>query len=83
MTGSNEPGKNRTPNNRDRKDIVVPHVPELLKKAIEDKHCILFVGSGFSVDAGAPTWKGLFADLLDESRLKNAGLKRIVDRLTY
>ncbi|MBF0406162.1 MAG: HEAT repeat domain-containing protein [Candidatus Riflebacteria bacterium] len=51
--------------------VVVPAVPDLLRKALNEKRCVLFAGAGFSVDAGAPTWKGLFQEILNGNDLKN------------
>gem|GEM_PF-1229239 len=55
-------------------EVEVPNVPEPLREAVAVGRCVLFAGAGFSVDAGAPTWRGLFEPLVDNELLASHGV---------
>lgn len=45
-----------------------PRLPEDLVRAVENRRCILFVGSGLSSAAGYPTWGELVQRLVDAAK---------------
>jgi len=43
-------------------------IPEALLKAVRDRKCMLFIGSGLSSQAGYPSWPALISTLVDKAK---------------
>jgi hypothetical protein len=44
-------------------------IPEKLKNLISQRKCVAFVGAGFSMPCGMPSWLGLMEKILEEAKL--------------
>jgi hypothetical protein len=64
-----------------------PQLPDALIRALQDRKCILFVGSGLSAGAGYPTWGELIERLVEAAKKKPfarvQGLEEIEERKDY
>jgi hypothetical protein len=66
---------------------MTPKLPGLLVRYIQQKRCVVFVGSGLSAGAGLPTWSALLlkgieelVGSLPEGELHQEELRRLVER---
>ncbi|HEX8290555.1 MAG TPA: SIR2 family protein, partial [Pyrinomonadaceae bacterium] len=53
--------------------------PDFLVKRLQQRKCVLFVGSGLSAAAGLPTWRGLLEDITGWAERHQPGAVSVAD----